>query len=99
MNRGFARRAGGAVAFVDQDQLLLGGVARHGLFACRKSLTRTPFPCERGTSPGALSTTPQLTPTIALMCSRTSAAILAANGASPRAGVASPTSMVIPSIR
>src|SRR5262249_49432202 len=33
VNRGFARRAGGAVAFVDQDQLLLGRVARHELFA------------------------------------------------------------------
>src|SRR5262249_4754873 len=98
MNRGFARRAGGAVALVDQDQLLLGGVARHGLFACRRSFTRTALPCERGTSPGALSMTSQLTPTIALMCSRTSAAILAANGASRGAGVASSTSMVMASI-
>src|SRR5262245_8513473 len=98
MNRGFARRADGAVALVDQDQLLLGGIARHGLFACRKSFTRTALPCERGTSPGALSTTSQATPTIALMCWRTSAAILAANGASSGAGLASSTSIVIASI-
>src|SRR5262249_20716334 len=98
MNRGLARRAGGAVALVDQDELLLGRVARHGLFACRKSFTRTALPCERGTSPGALSTTSQVTPTIALICWRTSAAILAANGASRGAPVASSTSIVIASI-
>src|SRR5215831_13493194 len=98
MNRGFARRAGGAVAFVDQNQLLLGRVAHHGLFACRKSFTRTALPCERGTSPGALSTTSQVTPTIALMCWRTSAAILAANGASRGAGLASSTSIVTASM-
>src|SRR5262249_45774342 len=98
MNRGFARRANGAVALVDQDHLLVGRVAHHGLFACRKSFTRTALPCERGTSPGALSTTLQVTPTIALMCWRTSAAIFAANGASGGAGVASSTSIVIASI-
>src|SRR5262249_12955253 len=98
MNRVFARRAGGAVALVDQDQLLFGGVARHGLFACRKSLTRTALPCERGTSPGALSTTSQVTPTIALMCWRTSAAILAATGASSGVGVATSTSIVMASM-
>src|SRR5262249_39799379 len=98
MNRGLARRAGGAIALIDQDQLLLGRVARHGLFACRKSFTRTALPCDGGTSPGALSTTSQVTPTIALMCWRTSAAILAANGASSGAGVASSTSIVIASI-
>src|SRR5262249_31225616 len=98
MNRGLARRADGAVAFVDQDQLFLGRVAHHGLFACRKSFTRTALPCERGTSPGALSTTSQVTPTIALMCWRTSAAIFAANGASGGAPVASSTSIVIASI-
>src|SRR6516165_10955391 len=98
MDRGFARRANGAVALVDQDQLLLAGVVRHGLFACRKSFTRTALPWERGTSPGALSTTSQLTPTIALICWRTSAAIFAANGASRGAGVASSTSIVMASI-
>src|SRR5262249_979967 len=92
MHRGFARRAGGAVALGGQIRLLLGRVGGQGLFACRKSFTRTALPCERGTSPGALSTTSQVTPTIALMCWRTSAAILAANGASSGAGLASSTS-------
>src|SRR5712691_83227 len=62
VNGGLAAGAGGAVALVDQDQLLVD----HGLVACRRSFTRTALPCERGTSPGALSTTSQVTPTIAL---------------------------------
>ena len=45
----------------------------HGLFACRKSLMRTALPWERGISPGDLSTTSQVTPTIALTWWRTSA--------------------------
>src|SRR5262249_30564999 len=98
MNRGFARRPDGAVALVDQDQLLVGRVAHHGLFARRTSFTRTALPCERGTSPGALSTTSQVTPPLALMCWRTSAAIFAADGASGGAGAASSTSIVIASI-
>ena len=64
VNGGLAAGAGGAVVLVDQDELLF---CDHGLFACRKSLTRTALPCERGTSPGALSTTSQVTPTIDLM--------------------------------
>src|SRR4051794_38198124 len=56
--------AGGAVALIDQDELLF---RHHGFFACRKSLTRTALPCERATSPGALRTTSQVTPTIDLM--------------------------------
>ena len=42
------------------------GNAAHGLFPCRKSFTRTALPCERGISPGALSATSQVTPTIIL---------------------------------
>src|SRR5262249_54061080 len=98
MNRGFARRANGAVALVDQDQLLVGRVAHHGLFACRKSFTRTALPCQPGTSPGALCTPLQGPPTIALMSWLQSTAIVAANGASGGAGVASSTSIVIASI-
>src|SRR6185295_12127110 len=64
---GLAGRAGGAVGLVDQDQLLLGRAGAHGFFACRRSFTRTALPCERGTSPGALSATSQVTPTIDLM--------------------------------
>src|SRR5262245_18941951 len=101
MDRGLAARAGGAVAFIDQDQLLLGRPASHGLRS-RRSLTRTALPWERGTSPGAFSTTSQVTPTIDLMWLRTSLAILATDGSSGGArvarGVASSTSSVMASI-
>src|SRR4051812_46803874 len=64
MDRCLASGTGGAIALIDQDELLF---RHHGFFACRKSLTRTALPCERGTSPGALRTTSQVTPTIDLM--------------------------------
>src|SRR5262245_19348931 len=91
---GLAARPGGAVALVDQDQFLVA----HGLGACRRSFTRTALPCERGTSPGALSTTVQVTPTMALRWSRTSPAIRPRNSSSDGAGVVSSTSIVIASI-
>src|SRR5262249_19796299 len=96
MHRGLAGLARGGVAFVDQDEVLF---ARHGLSACRRSRTRTALPCERGTSPGALSTTVQVTPTIVLMWSRTSCASLATNGSSGGAGAAGPASRGVASIR
>src|SRR4029453_11295205 len=106
------RDPGSAVALVDQDQLLLGGprcspcptlgpnadLPRHGFVACRKSFTRTALPCERGTSPGALSTTSQVTPTMFLRWARTSLAIFATNGSSRGAGGGSPTSILMASI-
>src|SRR5262249_31978560 len=106
MHRGLALRSGRTVAFVDQDQWLVGVDARldvglgaaHGLLTCRMSLTRTALPWERGTSPGALSTTSQVMPTIDLMWLRTSVASFATNGSSDGAGEASSTSRVTASI-
>src|SRR5262249_30040527 len=109
MHRGLALRSGRTVAFVDQDQRLVGvgagldarpdaGLgAAHGL-TWRMSLTRTALPWERGTSPGALSTTSQVMPTIDLMWLRTSVASFATNGSSDGAGEASSTSRMTASI-